>query len=166
MKPELPHPTSPGNSSVEMRLSDRFSEGGVDWTPVKSNTEGWTFVDRKKAGHERFISYSEIRQMLADGSACIRCGRDARRSDRGRAIFGHLTFAKITGEKRDLALFREKMMQLYDADCLSLGRKPRWSTEIFECDLRRYRKRIITEMFRPTPVQRRLDELTRLMARR
>ncbi|MEA3536979.1 hypothetical protein [Rhizobium sp. CC-YZS058] len=166
MKPELPHRTFPGNSPVEMRPSDCFSEGGIDWTPVKSNTEGWTFVDRKKAGDERFISHSEVRQMLADGSARIRCGRDARGSDPGRAIFEDLTFTEITGKKRDLALFREKMIHLYDADRVSLGRKPRWSREIFERDLRRYRKRIITEMLRPTPVQRRLEELTRLMARR
>lgn len=165
MKPELPHHTTRGTPSVEMRPSDRFSEGGIDWKPVKWNAKGWTFVDRKKAGDERFISHSEIRQMLADGSACIRCGRDARGSDRGCAIFGDLTFAEITSEKHDLALFRQKMIQLYDADCLSLGRKPRWSKEIFERDLRRFRKRIITEMLRPTPVQRRLEELSRLMAR-
>lgn len=160
MKPELPHPTSPGNSPVQMRPSDCFSEGGVDWTPIKSNTEGWTFADRKKACDERFISNSEVRQMLANGSASIRCGRDARRSDRGPAIFRDLASPETT------ALFREKLIQQIHADLARPGVKPRWSKAIFERDLRRYRKRILSEMLRPTPVQRRIEELTWLMAQR
>ena len=131
---------------VNMSSSTRFSEAGVDWKPVRRDADGWTFANRKNASDERFVSHAAIYNKLLDGEARISYDYDSPEYDRLRAIFGDLTFAEITGKKRDLALFREKMIHLYDADCVSLGRKPRWSKEIFELNLRKYRKRIIMEM--------------------
>lgn len=133
---------------VKMSSVDRFSEAGVEWKPIRKDADGWTFSNRRNASDERFISHAEIYLKLLDGDARIRYGYDAPENERLRAIFGGRTFAEITGKKRDLALFREKMIQSYDAECLSLGRKPRWSKETMELNLRKYRRQIITDMLR------------------
>lgn len=132
---------------VKMRHADRFSEGEVNWKPKTRDSEGWTFSNEANANDERFMLHGDVYSKLVSGAAKIRHGYNAPENQRLRAIFGdQTTIDDIVGKRRPLALFREKLIKRYDAECLALGKKPRWSKEKFEGKLRAWRKEIISEM--------------------
>ncbi|MHC2361727.1 transposase [Rhizobium leguminosarum] len=131
---------------VKMRHADRFTEGDVNWKPKKQDSEGWTFSNEANAIDERFMSHGEVYSKLVSGSVKIRYGYNDPENQRLRAIFGDNTFSDIVGKRRDLALFREKLIKRFDKEWLALGKKPRWSKEVFEAKLRGWRKEIIAEM--------------------
>ena len=129
-----------------MRLADRFTEGDINWKPKKQDEDGWTFSNEANASDERFMLHGEVYSKLVSGAAKIRYGYNDPESQRLRAIFGEKTFSDIVGKRRQLALFREKLIERFDAECHALGKKPRWSREKFEAKLRSWRKEIIAEM--------------------
>ncbi|MGR9128950.1 Mu transposase C-terminal domain-containing protein [Rhizobium leguminosarum] len=140
-KPNLFH-----HAIVKMRHADRFTEDGVNWKPKKQDSEGWTFSNEANAIDERFMSHGEVYSKLVSGGAKIRYGYNDPKNQRLRAIFGDNTFSDIVGKRRDLALFREKLIKRFDKEWLALGKKPRWSKEKFEANLRAWRKEIVSEM--------------------
>ncbi|MGQ2951540.1 MAG: Mu transposase C-terminal domain-containing protein [Agrobacterium sp.] len=131
---------------VKMRHADRFTEDDVNWKPKKRDEDGWTFSNEANAIDERFISHGEVYSKLVSGGAKIRYGYNDPENQRLRAIFGDNTFSDVVGKRRDLALFREKLIKRFDAEWLRLGKKPRWSKEMFEAKLRAWRREIIAEM--------------------
>ena len=151
---------------VKMSNLDRFTDNNVDWRPHRRDEDGWLFRDEKDAGHEQFMSHAEVYAKLQAGTAKIRYRFNAPETQRVRAIFGDKTFADIDGKPRLLALFREKLINRYDAVCLELGKKPRWSKETFDEKLRSWRKDILSEMlgFDDEECDGRADEMTALMA--
>ncbi|MGO8149697.1 Mu transposase C-terminal domain-containing protein [Rhizobium leguminosarum] len=140
-KPSLFH-----HSIVKMRVADRFTENDVNWKPKKQDKEGWTFTNEANANDERFVAHGEMYSKLVSGGAKLRYGYNDPENQRLRAIFGDDTFEDITGKRRQLALFREKLIDRFDKEWLALGKKPRWSKEKFEAKLRGWRKEIIAEM--------------------
>ncbi|MCA2378981.1 Mu transposase C-terminal domain-containing protein [Agrobacterium genomosp. 3 str. RTP8] len=140
-KPSLFH-----HAIVRMRHADRFTESDVNWKPKKRDAEGWTFSNEANASDERFLVHGEVYSKLVGGAAKIRYGYNDPENQRLRAIFGDNTFSDIVGKRRDLALFREKLIKRFDAEWLTLGKKPRWSKEKFEAKLRAWRREIIAEM--------------------
>ena len=140
-KPSLFH-----HAIVRMRHADRFTESDVNWKPKKRDAEGWTFSNEANTSDERFVLHGEVYSKLVGGTAKIRYGYNDPENQRLRAIFGDNTFSDIVGKRRDLALFREKLIKRFDAEWLTLGKKPRWSKEKFEAKLRAWRREIIAEM--------------------
>ena len=140
-KPSLFH-----HAIVRMRHADRFTESDVNWKPKKRDAEGWTFSNEANTSDERFVLHGEVYSKLVGGAAKIRYGYNDPENQRLRAIFGDNTFSDIVGKRRDLALFREKLIKRFDAEWLTLGKKPRWSKEKFEAKLRAWRREIIAEM--------------------
>lgn len=131
---------------ISMRHADRFTEDNVDWKPKKRDEDGWTFSNEANAIDERFISHKEVYSKLVSGGAKIRYGYNDPENQRLRAIFGDRTFQDIEGKSRHLALFREKLIARFDAEWRELGKKPRWSKELFEAKLRAWRREIIAEI--------------------
>lgn len=131
---------------VRMRHADRFTDDDVNWKPKKRDEDGWTFSNEANASDERFLVHGEVYSKLVGGAAKIRYGYNDPENQRLRAIFGDDTFSDIVGKRRDLALFREKLIKRFDAEWLTLGKKPRWSKEKFEAKLRAWRREIIAEM--------------------
>ncbi|MCZ7861675.1 hypothetical protein O9X98_09695 [Agrobacterium salinitolerans] len=134
---------------VKMRHADRFTEDDVNWKPKKRDEDGWTFSNEANAVDERFISHGDVYSKLVSGGAKIRYGYNDPENQRLRAIFGDDTFSDIVGKRRDLALFREKLIKRFDAEWLTLGKKPRWSKEMFEAKLRAWRREIIADNGNP-----------------
>lgn len=131
---------------VRMRHADRFTDDDVNWKPKKRDEDGWTFSNEANVSDERFVLHGEVYSKLVGGAAKIRYGYNDPENQRLRAIFGDNTFSDIVGKRRDLALFREKLIKRFDAEWLTLGKKPRWSKEMFEAKLRAWRREIIAEM--------------------
>lgn len=131
---------------VRMRHADRFTDNDINWKPKKRDADGWTFSNEANVSDERFVLHGEVYSKLAGGVAKIRYGYNDPENQRLRAIFGDNTFSDIVGKRRDLALFREKLIKRFDAEWLTLGKKPRWSKEMFEAKLRAWRREIIAEM--------------------
>ncbi len=141
-KPNIFH-----HAIVRMRPGDRFTEGNVNWKPKRRDSDGWTFSNEEDARDERFIRHREVYTKLVSGGAKLRYGYNDPENQKLRAIFGDgTTFDHITGKRGPLALFREKLIKRYDAEWLALGKKPRWSKEQFDSNLRAWRKEIIAEM--------------------
>lgn len=142
----FPKPAAFRHAVVKMSGNDRFTDNNVDWRPLRRDEEGWLFRDDNDAGHEQFMSHAEVYAALQSGAAKVRYHHNAPETQRLRAIFGDKTFADIVGKRRALALFREGLIKRYDKVCVELGRKPRWSKEKFELNLRQWRKEILSEM--------------------
>ncbi|MGO8296471.1 Mu transposase C-terminal domain-containing protein [Rhizobium ruizarguesonis] len=124
----------------------RYSDQNVDWIPLRRDSEGWRFRNEKDGEHEVFIPHRDVYARLSSGAATIRYKYNAPESQKLRAIFGEKTFDDIVGKKRALALFREKLIERFNAERRKLGKKPRWSKETFEARLRGWRKEILAEM--------------------
>lgn len=140
-KPNLFH-----HAIVNMSHRDRFTDDNVDWKPKKRDTDGWIFSNENNADDERFMSHGQIYTKLVGAAASIRYGYNEPENQRLRSIFGEKTFQDIGGKKRDLALFREKLIERYDEEWRTLGKKPRWSNEMFQAKLRSWRKAILAEL--------------------
>ncbi|MGV2124020.1 Mu transposase C-terminal domain-containing protein [Agrobacterium vitis] len=140
-KPNIFH-----HAMVRMSHVDRFTDENVDWKPKKRDAEGWTFTNESDARDERFIAHRDVYTKLVSGAAEIRYAYNAPENQRLRTIFGEKKFSDVVGKPRELALFREKLIECFDAECHRLGKKPRWSKEKFEAKLRGWRKEIIAEM--------------------
>ena len=145
---EFQKPTLFHHAIVRMGHADRFTENKVNWKPRKRDSDGWTFANEEDARDERFIPHREVYKKLVSGGAKIRYGYNAPENQRLRAIFGDNTFSDINGKRRILALFREKFIERFDAEWRKLGKKPRWSKEKFEANLRAWRREFIIEMLR------------------
>ncbi|TBG89399.1 transposase [Rhizobium leguminosarum] len=131
---------------VNMGHDTRYSDQNVDWIPLRRDSEGWRFRNEKDGEHEVFIPHRDVYARLSSGAATIRYKYNAPESQKLRAIFGEKTFDDIVGKKRALALFREKLIERFNAERRKLGKKPRWSKETFEAKLRSWRKEILAEM--------------------
>lgn len=142
-KPNIFH-----HAVVKMSHVDRFTDDNIDWKPKKQDSEGWTFSNESDPRDERFVTHRDVYAKLVSGAARIRYAHNVPENQRLRAIFGEKTFDDIVGKPRDLALFREKLIDRFDAEWHRLGKKPRWSREKFEAKLRGWRKEIIAEMLR------------------
>ncbi|WP_245304027.1 hypothetical protein [Agrobacterium bohemicum] len=128
MPTDLIMPKVFNHAIVKMRHADRFSEGEVNWKPKKRDVDGWTFSNETNVNDEQFISHGDVYTRLVSGAAKIRHGYNAPENQRLRAIFGEdTTIDSITGKRRPLALFREKLIERFDAERRVLGKKPRWS---------------------------------------
>jgi hypothetical protein len=146
MLPDFHKPALFGHAIVKMSHSDRFTDGNVHWRPKKQDPDGWTFGNEGNPSDERFMLHSEVYSKLVSGVASIRYGYSAPENQKLRAIFGDdTTIDNIVGKRRALAFFREKLIERFDAECLALGKKPRWSKEKFEAKLRAWRKETIAE---------------------
>ncbi|NKJ77842.1 Mu transposase C-terminal domain-containing protein [Rhizobium leguminosarum] len=131
---------------VNMGHDTRYTDQNVDWIPLRRDSEGWRFRNEKDGEHEVFIPHRDVYARLSSGAATIRYKYNAPESQKLRAIFGEKTFDDIVGKKRALALFREKLIERFNAERRKLGKKPRWSKETFEAKLRSWRKEILAEM--------------------
>ncbi|MDK1388196.1 Mu transposase C-terminal domain-containing protein [Sinorhizobium sp. 8-89] len=131
---------------VNMGRDDRYSDQNVNWLPLHRDADGYRFRNENDGEHEVFIPHRDIYARLASGAAKIRYKHNTPESQKLRAIFGEQTFEDIVGKPRALALFREKLIERFDAERQKLGKKPRWSKETFEAKLRGWRKEILAEM--------------------
>jgi len=142
----FPIPHVFNHAIVNMGRDDRYTDHNVDWLPLRRDKEGWRFRNEKDGEHEVFIPHRDVYARLASGAATIRYKHNTPESQKLRAIFGETTFDDIVGKRRALALFREKLIERFDAERQKLGKKPRWSKEAFEAKLRGWRKEILADM--------------------
>ncbi|MDO1583621.1 Mu transposase C-terminal domain-containing protein [Rhizobium oryzicola] len=142
----FPMPRVFHHAVVKMSHIDRYSDNNVDWVPVRVDSDGWRFRNEADGQQEVFKDHQEIYTRLSSGAASIRYKYNAPEAQKLRFIFGDKTFEDIGGKRRHLALFREGLIKRFDMERAALGRKPRWSKEIFEAKLRGWRNEILTEM--------------------
>lgn len=139
----LPHVFD--HAVVNMSRHDRYTDNNVNWVPLARDADGYRFRNEIDGEHEVFVSHREIYTRLASSKATIRHTYNAPENQKLRAVFGDKTFEDITGKKRPLALFREKLIKRYDDEYGHMEKKPRFKKGVLQAKLCQWRNEILIE---------------------
>ncbi|OAI84252.1 integrase [Rhizobium sp. GHKF11] len=119
------------HSRIGMDRMDRYHDKtrNAFFIPVSRDDVGYLLRSENDEEYKIFLSHEEIYVALDSNKASIRYGYNSPAQQKIRAIFGDKPWDEFKVEDRDLALHREKLIHLYDAECEHLGKRLPMSEE-------------------------------------
>lgn len=122
------------HSLVNMDHADRLIMKNANWLPVKQDAEGWQLRSEDDAQHHIFVGHQELFDGLSDRRATIQYNYNCPEQQKLRVIFGNKKFEDFPEDRRQLALMREALINRYDAEYPTAGRK-RWNNAKLQAKL-------------------------------
>lgn len=136
------------HSLVGMSRKDRYQDLGrkQDFIPIMRDDLGYLMQAENDSEHKIFITHREIYAALDTNKAVINYGFNSVSQQAIRAAFGDEKFEDRPEKDQTIALWREKMLGMFDADCEALGKRLPFTEAALKPKIRAYRKAIIREM--------------------
>jgi putative transposase len=136
------------HSLVGMSRSDRYQDldRKQDFIPIMRDDLGYLMQAENDPEHKVFITHREVYASLDTNKAAIVYGHNSVSQQALRAVFGDEKFEDRPEKHQTIALWREKMLLLFDQECEQLGKRLPFSEAALKSRIRHYRKAVIGEM--------------------
>ncbi|WP_017965662.1 integrase catalytic domain-containing protein [Rhizobium leguminosarum] len=139
------HPRHFSHALVSMCPLDRFLKGEEPFIPMYRVDAGWRLRSEAIEGREIYISHIEIHDLLENGKAKIQYNFNSPAQQLLRNIFRGETWDEQEIEDQTIALYRERLILMFAADCDAAGKRLPFSEGVLAPYLRKYTNLINAE---------------------
>lgn len=133
------------HSLVGMSHKDRYidKDRNENFIPIARDKVGYLLQSEDNAERKIFLAHPEVYAALDSGRAEINYGYNTPEMQKIRAIFGDKRWDDFDEKDQTIALWREKMILKFDAECEVNGKRYPFSEKVLAPILKKYRKQII-----------------------
>ncbi|WP_105374345.1 integrase catalytic domain-containing protein [Neorhizobium huautlense] len=117
-----------------------------DFIPVMRDDLGYLMQAENDVERKIFLTHREIYAALDTNRAVIKYGYNSVSQQALRAAFGDEKFEDRPEKDQTIALWREKMLGMFDVECEALGKRLPFTEAALKSRLIAYRKAILHEM--------------------
>ncbi len=138
------------HSMTNMGRDDRYVDLSRNecFIPVMRDNVGYLLQAENDAERKIFLAHAEIYSALDSKKAEIKYRYNSVPQQALRAVHGDQTFDDFdhNPKAQTIALWREKMVLMYDADCAALGKRLPFSEKVLAPYLKKYRRQAVGEV--------------------
>ncbi|WLR97840.1 integrase catalytic domain-containing protein [Shinella sumterensis] len=152
------------NSLVGMSPEDRYHslETEENYIPISRDEVGYLLKSETNPERVIFLAHAEIYAALDGKKATINYGYNSPAQQIIRNVIGDKTWDEITPASQAIALYREQMIQLYDAECEALGKAIPLSEPKLAAKLTAYTASINSKLILEAAQDGRADKVTQV----
>ncbi|NKM95691.1 integrase catalytic domain-containing protein [Rhizobium leguminosarum] len=150
------------HSLVGMSPADRYEckETKENFIPLTRDNVGYLLQSETNAERKVFLSHSEIYAALDNKRADIHYGYNSPAQQVLRNLFGDKSWDEFDAKDRDIALYREQMVLMYNQDCHDCGKQLAFSEKVLESKLKEYTRVINFKLVEAAAQEGRADKVS------
>lgn len=150
------------HSLVGMSPADRYEckETKENFIPLTRDEVGYLLQSETNSERKIFLGHAEIYAALDSRRAEIHYGYNSPAQQLIRNIFGDKTWDEFTAKDRDIALYREQMVLMYDDECEQTGKWLPYSEKKLGPKLKEYTATINSKLVTDAAQEGRADKVS------
>jgi putative transposase len=152
------------HSLVGLAAQDRYEclATKEHYVPLSRDEVGYLLRSETDSERTIFLAHAEIYAALDRKKAVIHYGYNSPPQQMLRNIFGDKTWEEFDPADQELALYREAMIGLYDAECQAIGKHLAFSERVLAPKLKDYTKRINAKLLADASQEGRADQVEKI----